>query len=112
MTGRSGRSFFISPSSSGPSMPGMLMSERTASSVGSISPPADPTPVPRRGIMQDIRALTGLKTKPLPKELRHVGLVVHDQDAETHNVVPVAVAYWERGRRIVNSVNSPSWLST
>src|SRR5215467_15076608 len=62
--------------------------------------------------MPDIHALTGLKTKPLQKELSHVGLVVHDQDAETHNVVPVAVAYWERGRRIVNSVNSPSWLST
>src|SRR5262245_6818068 len=32
--------------------------------------------IPRRGIVQDIRALAGLATKPLPKELGHVGLVV------------------------------------
>jgi hypothetical protein len=62
--------------------------------------------------MQDIRPLTGLTTKPLPEELSHVGLVVHDQDAETHKVVPAGVAYWARGRRIVNSVNSPTRLST
>src|SRR5215831_13532806 len=68
--------------------------------------------IPRRGIMQDIRALTDLATKPLPKELGHVGLVVDDQDAKTHKVVPAVVVYWERGKRTVNSVNSPSRLST
>ena len=47
--------------------------------------------IPRGGIMQDIRPLTGLTTKPLPEELGHVGLVVHDQDAETHKVVPAVV---------------------
>jgi hypothetical protein len=32
--------------------------------------------------MQDIGALAGLTTKSLPKEIGHVGLVVHDQDAD------------------------------
>ena len=38
MTGRVGRRCLISPSNSSPSIPGMLMSERTAMSVGWISP--------------------------------------------------------------------------
>src|SRR5215470_6495679 len=87
MTGRSGRRCLISPSEMGPSIPGMLMSERTASSVGSISPASRSNGLsPRCDIMQDISALTGLTTKPLPKEFSHVGLVVHNQDAEAHKV--------------------------
>src|SRR5262249_13774491 len=66
----------------------------------------------RSGIMQDIRVLTGLTTKPLPKELSHVGLIVDDQDAETHKVISAVVVYRGRGRRIVNSVNSPTRLPT
>src|SRR5215472_12507654 len=67
---------------------------------------------PRSSVMQDIRALAGLTTKPLPKKLGYVRFVVHDQDAYTHKVIPAVVGYWERGRRIVNSVNSSIRLST
>ena len=61
--------------------------------------------------MQDIRALTGLKTKPLPKELSHVGLIVHDQDAHAHDAAAALVGWEVRGNRTVNSVKSPTWLS-
>ena len=55
--------------------------------------------------MQDILALTGLTTKPLAEQVGYVGLVVHDQDADTHDAAA-------RGTRILNSVNSPGALST
>src|SRR5215469_10521222 len=37
-------------------------------------------------VMQHISALAGLATKPLPKKLRHVGLVVDDENADAHDV--------------------------
>jgi len=51
-------------------MPGILMSGRTGSE-GSILPEPIQCLRPRSGVMQDIRALAGLSTKPLPKKLRH-----------------------------------------
>jgi hypothetical protein len=57
------------------------------------------------------RRLSCLTTKPLPKRLKHVGCLVHDQDADTQDTAS-AVVRRARGRRIVNSVNSPTRLST
>ena len=38
--------------------------------------------------------------------------VVHDPDADTHDAASAIVAPKVRGSRTVNSVNSPTWLST
>jgi hypothetical protein len=67
-------------------------------------------PPAKFGVMQDIRAVEGLTTIPLPKKLCHVGFVVHYQDTDAHNTASPVVRWG--GRRIVNSVNSPKVLST
>src|SRR5262249_55635848 len=66
---------------------------------------------PRSRVMQDIHPLADLMTKPLPKKLSYIEFVIHHQDADTHDAASAAVRR-VRGRRIVNSVNSPSRLST
>jgi hypothetical protein len=48
-----------------------------------------------------------LSAEALAKQLRDIRLVVDDQDADTHWVARLA-----RGSRMVNSVNSPTSLST
>jgi hypothetical protein len=52
-----------------------------------------------------------LTKKPLAEQVGYVGLVVHYQDADTHDAAS-ALARCARGKRIVNSVNSPGTLST
>src|SRR5262249_51243248 len=66
----------------------------------------------RGGKMQDVGALPRFPAKVLAKHFGDVGLVVDNQDAYAHQVIPVVATGRERGRRMVNSVNSPSWLST
>jgi TRAP-type mannitol/chloroaromatic compound transport system substrate-binding protein len=62
--------------------------------------------------MHDVGALTRFAAKALAEQLGDVGLVVDDNDAGTHAAASVVVAWRVRGRRIVNSVNSPTRLST
>src|SRR5260370_25592782 len=73
------------------------------------------------GEMQDIGALARFAAEALAKRFRDIGFVVDDEDAETHAPLPACASAggtgWGprrlcRGRRIVNSVNSPSPLST
>src|SRR6516162_8924352 len=62
--------------------------------------------------MQDILALAGVTTKLLAKKLTHVGFVVHNHDADAHYTASAAAARPLRGSRTVNSVKSPTSLST
>src|SRR5215831_10029710 len=66
----------------------------------------------RIGEMQDIGALAHLATKLLAEQLGDIGLVIDDQDADGHLPLPAGVACRRRGSRTMNSVNSPSRLST
>ena len=67
----------------------------------------------RAGEMQHIGALAHLAAEPLAEQFGDIGFVVDDQDADAH-AAPSAVAraVGSRGRRTVNSVNSPGSLST
>jgi hypothetical protein len=73
--------------------------------------------------MHDILALASLMAKPLEKEVGDIRLIVHDEDAcatrslpegqaHTHAAASAIVARKARGNRTVNSVNSPTRLST
>jgi len=62
--------------------------------------------------MRDIGSLPRLATKALAKEIGDVGLVVDDEDAETHAALSAPAIGVRRDRRIVNSANSPTSLST
>ena len=53
-----------------------------------------------------------LAAEALAEQLSDIGLVVDDQDADTHADSPRRHAVGARGRRTVNSVNSPASLST
>ena len=64
----------------------------------------------RIGEMQDVGALARLAAKVLTEQLGDIGLVIDNQDADAHASLPAAGPL--RGRRIVNSVNSPGSLST
>jgi hypothetical protein len=44
------------------------------------------------GEVQNISSLPSFAAKPLAKHFRDIGLVVDDENAETHEVVPVIVA--------------------
>ena len=50
-----------------------------------------------------------LSAEMLAKQVSDISFVIHDQNAETHAAAPVLTL---RGSRIVNSVNSPTRLST
>src|SRR5258708_4037300 len=62
--------------------------------------------------MQHVEALSHFATEALAKQLRHVGLVVDDQNADAHAGVLAAAAGPTLGRRTVNSVKRPCSLST
>jgi len=59
-----------------------------------------------------ISALAGLAAKVLAEEIGDIGVIVDDQDADADAAALVLAAWEPRGRRIVNSVNSPTRLST
>ena len=101
-------------------MPGMLMSDRITISCGSISPvKLLERLLARESEMQHIGTLAGLAAKALAEQVGDIGLVIDDQNADGHGL-PLAAARFvaylacgcRRGRRTVNSVNSPTWLST
>src|SRR6266852_3350800 len=64
-----------------------------------------------RGEMHHVGSLAGLTAKALAKQVSHIRLVVHDKDAGAHTATPALVAC-VRGSRMMNSVNSPTRLST
>jgi len=107
-TGRSGQRCLISPSNCRPSIPGMLISERTAISAGSMSPDSRSSAAsPECAKCIHIDALAGLAPKALPEQFGDIGFVVDHQDADTHDAASVIAGRRERGSRTVNSVNSP-----
>jgi len=73
--------------------------------------------------MHRISALADLPAKALPEKLGDIGFIIDDQDAcatrrlpsgqaDAHAAAPVLGAWEFRGSRMVNSVNSPTRLST
>jgi hypothetical protein len=78
---------------------------------------------PASGELHHVGALANLAAKALATQISEIGFVVHDQDAcatrrlpsgqaRTHATEPVLVTGELRGRRMVNSVTSPTRLST
>src|SRR6266446_6825332 len=65
----------------------------------------------RGGEMHDVGALAGLAPKALAKEISDIRLIIHNQDAHAHDAASAIVTRW-RGNRTVNSVKSPTRLST
>src|SRR5437660_267672 len=65
----------------------------------------------RDGEMHHVVALADLAAKALTEKIGDIGFVVHDKYAGAHAAAPVPVCE-SRGSRIVNSVNSPTRLST
>ena len=89
----------------------MLMSDRITISFGSISPDSwSSASSPEAAKCMHIRPLRASRRKRWRNSSGDVGLVVDHQDADGHADLPLPVAC--RGRRTVNSVNSPSSLST
>src|SRR5205807_1172530 len=66
----------------------------------------------RPGKMHHIGALACFAAETLPEKLGDIGFVVDDQDTDAHDAASAAVARYARGNRTVNSVNSPTRLST
>src|SRR5215471_911844 len=64
----------------------------------------------RDGEMQDIGAPVRFVSEALAEELGDVRFVVDNKDADAHGLPPDRLP--ERGKRMVNSVNSPGRLST
>ena len=94
MTGRSGNLCLILASNSRPSMPGMLMSKRTAISAGWISPASQIQRLwARGGEMHHVSSLAGFSAKALAKQVGDIGLVVHDQDARATRSFPERQAH-------------------
>jgi hypothetical protein len=62
--------------------------------------------------MPGMVALTSFSAEPLPEQDGHIGLVVHHQDTHTHDAASPNIVRCLRGNRTVNSVNSPTRLST
>ena len=61
--------------------------------------------------MQHIGALPRFAAKTLAKHIGDIGLVIDDENTDTHDA-PRFLAYRLRGRWMVNSVKSPTRLST
>src|SRR6266851_9807351 len=61
--------------------------------------------------MHHVVTLADLAAKALAKQVSDIGFVVHDKNAGAHAAAPVPVCE-SRGRRMMNSVNSPTRLST
>src|SRR6516164_4911947 len=59
-----------------------------------------------------LAALSDLAADVLLKQVGNIGLVVDSEDADAHAALPAAMACRRRGSRTVNSVNSPTTLST
>ena len=112
MTGISGRDFLTSRNRLSPSIPG--------ADVGEDDDQLRPDPVgqhlqrflSRIREMQRTETLPHLAAKMLAEQLGDVGLVVEGQDTDGHLRRPAVDASRCRGRRTVNSVNSPTSLST
>src|SRR5215831_14485479 len=91
----------------------MLISESTATKVGSIFL-CEPIQclLARGGEMHNVFALARLTAKPLPKQIGDIRLIVDDQDTHTHDAASPKTVLYLRGNRTVNSVYSPTRLST
>jgi hypothetical protein len=70
----------------------MLMSERTATSVGLTREPIQRLRA-RGGKMHHIGSLASFAAEVLAKEISDIRLVVHDQDTHTHNAT-CAIVVW------------------
>src|SRR5215472_15962531 len=66
----------------------------------------------RGGEMRDVLALASFPAKPSPKQIGDIRLVVDDQDTHTHDAASPKIVLCLRGNRTVNSVYSPTRLST
>ena len=67
----------------------------------------------RAGEVQHIGALAHFAAEALAEQFGDIGLVIDDQDADAHAAPPGCVPRRRlRGRRTVNSVNTPGSLST
>ena len=64
------------------------------------------------GKAEDEFALADLATETLCQQQLEIGLVIDGEYLAAHTCVAAVAACRERGRRIVNSVNSPTRLST
>ena len=70
-------------------------------------------PRPNAAKCMHVGALPHLAAEALAEQLGDIGLVIDDQDADAHARSSLAAAARRlRGRRTVNSVNSPGSLST
>src|ERR1051325_9556525 len=61
--------------------------------------------------MQDIGPLARLAAKTLAEQIGHIRFVIDDQNADTHAMFSAVVPCRWRGKVMVNSVYSPTWLS-
>ena len=64
------------------------------------------------GKAEDKFALTDLAAEALREQELEIGLVVDSEDLAAHARVAAIAACLDRGKRMVNSVNSPATLST
>jgi hypothetical protein len=62
--------------------------------------------------MHHIGSLAGFAAQTLTEKISDIRLIVHDEDAYTHDAASAIVARKASGSRTVNSVNSPTRLST
>src|SRR5215471_1894963 len=92
MTVRSGNRCLISTSNCSPSIPGMLMPERTAISGGSISPASRSNASVPEAYAKHTRP-DGSHDETAAEKAQPVGFVVHDQDADAHNAVSAVGKY-------------------
>src|SRR5262249_44708795 len=68
--------------------------------------------VARCSEMHHVLAFPSFAAKPLPKQIGDIRLVVDDQDTYTHDAASPKIVLCLRGNRTVNSVYSPTRLST
>ena len=114
MTGTSGRSALALGSSSRPLIPGMLMSERIKISDAPAASAMRWSAIwGRLGKLHCKAASAEIAPELLAEQNLNVGLVVDHENDRVHVRSPDLIRdVPARGRTILNSVNSPGWVST